>query len=80
MTYLIKTANLQTKEYNYSVTNELPSNLEYSKVKEYASEKEAYDAILSEKVFNLLYGPVCATLLLIKAPAVFLKYVYNQFK
>jgi hypothetical protein len=80
MTYLIKTANPQTKEYNYSVTKELPSNLEYSKVKEFSSEKEAYDAILSEKVFNLLYGPVCATLLLIKAPAVFLKYVRNQFK
>ena len=82
MTYLIKTANPQTKEYNYSVTNELPSNLdlEYSKVKEFSSEKEAYDAILSEKVFNLLYGPVCATLLLIKAPAVFFKYLKNQFK
>jgi hypothetical protein len=78
--YLIKTANLVTKEYEYSVTNQLPSNLEYSKVKEYASEKEAYDSIRSEKLFNLVYGPVCAALLLVKAPVVFFKYVHNQFK
>lgn len=66
MTYLIKTANLTTNEYNYSITNELPSNLEFSKVYQYSSTEEAKKAILEEKVFNLLYTPVLAVLLVFK--------------